>query len=107
MLQYNIYDIPYLEHGKQQMLFSALILISVYGKHDSLQKRIYLGHGDESAEVGDVAWFGLEEKEKVAIFLRFVIVWEEAFGNVGRVFQMTGDFFALPRILAFSIRAHR
>jgi hypothetical protein len=89
------------------MLFSALILISVYGKHDSLQKRIYLGHGDESAEVGDVAWFGLEEKEKVTVFLSFLIVWEEAFGDVGGVFQVTGDFFALRRTLAFQhAKAH-
>jgi hypothetical protein len=83
------------------MLFSAFVLVSVYGKHDSLQERIYLGHGDESAEVGNVAWFGLEEKEKVAVFLGFFIVWEEAFGDVGGVFQVTGDFFALRRKSAF------
>jgi hypothetical protein len=88
------------------MLFSALILVSVYGEHDSLQKRIYLGHGDEPAEVGNVAWFGLEEKKEVAVLLRFFIVWEEAFGDVGGVFQVTSDFFALRRTLAFSIPVH-
>lgn len=36
----------YLEHGKQEMLFATLVLVSIDGKHDRLQQLVYLGHGD-------------------------------------------------------------
>jgi hypothetical protein len=52
----------YLEHGQQQMLFTALILVSINCEHDRLEERINLGHGDQTAEVGNVSRLGLEQE---------------------------------------------
>lgn len=38
----------YLKHGKQQVLFSTLILVAVNGEHDCLEELVDLGHGDEA-----------------------------------------------------------
>jgi hypothetical protein len=39
--------------------------------------------------------FGLKEKQKVAIFLCFLIVWKGTFLNFGSFFEMVGNFFSL------------
>lgn len=61
------------------MLFATLILISVDCKHDGLEQSINLGHGNESTEMSNVAWFGLEEEEQISVLLRLLVVGEEAF----------------------------
>lgn len=44
----------HLEHGEQQVLFSALVLISVNGEHDCLQQLIDLGQCHQATQVGNV-----------------------------------------------------
>lgn len=83
------------------MLFSALVLVSVNREHDSLEKRVDFGHGDQSAEVRDMSWLGLQEKQEVAIFLSLVIVGEEAFLHLGGVLQMAGNFILLLSLEPF------
>ena len=85
----------YLKHSQQQMLFAALVLISVDREHDCLQQRIDLRHRNQSAEVGDMPGFGLQEEEEVAVFLCLVVVRERAFLHLRRIFQMTSDFVLL------------
>ena len=66
-----------LKHSQEQMLFTTFILISVYREHNCLKQRINLGHCDKTAEMSNVSWFGLEEEEKIAVFLRLLVVWKE------------------------------
>lgn len=44
-----------------------------------------------------MAGFGLQEEEKISIFLRLVVVGEEAFLHVGRIFKMAGDLILLGK----------
>lgn len=85
----------YLKHGKKQVFFSAFILVPIYGEHDGLQEVINLSHVDQPAEVCDMSRFGLKEEEKVAVFLRLVIVGECAMYNVRRLLEMTGKLVLL------------
>lgn len=45
------------------MLFPRFVLVSVESEHDGLEEGVDFAERDESAEGGDVAWFGLEEEE--------------------------------------------
>jgi hypothetical protein len=45
--------------------------------------------------MGDVTWFGLEEEQKIAVFLCLFVIWEEAFLDFSAILQMAGHFFAL------------
>ena len=85
----------YLKHCEEQVLFSALVLIAIDGEHDRLQQRVDFGHADEPAEVRNVSRFGLEEEKQVAVYLHFLVIWEEAFLDISRVFEMAGDLVAL------------
>jgi hypothetical protein len=86
---------PYLKHGQQQMLLSTLILIAVDCEHDGLQKRVDLGHGDQSTEMRNVLRLGLQEEEQVAVLLRLVVVGEEAFLQFCGFIEVTRDFVLL------------
>lgn len=77
------------------MLLTALILVSVDGEHDRLEKRVDLGHGDEAGQVGDVSRLRLEEEQEVAVFLSLVVVGEHALLEVGRILEMARDFILL------------
>lgn len=77
------------------MLLAALVLVSVDGEHDGLEKRVDLGHGDESAQVGNVSRLRLEEEQEVAVFLGPVVVREHALLEVGGIFKMACDFVLL------------
>ena len=85
----------YLEHGQEQVFFATLVLVSVDCEHDSLQQGINLSHGDESAKMGNVTWFGLEEEQQVAVFLRLLVVGKEAFLEFEAVCKVVGDFILL------------
>jgi hypothetical protein len=61
------------------MLFTALILVSVDCEHDGLEQGVNLSHGDQAAEVRNVPWFGLEQEEKIPIFLCLFIIWKGTF----------------------------
>ena len=63
-----------LKHGEQKVLFSTIVLISVDGEHDRLQELIDFGHGDEAAEMRNMPGLGLEQKQKVAVLLRPLVV---------------------------------
>jgi hypothetical protein len=45
--------------------------------------------------MGNVAWFGLEEEEQVAVFLRLVVIGKEAFLEFEAVTKVVGDFILL------------
>jgi hypothetical protein len=45
--------------------------------------------------MGNVAWFGLEEEEQVAVFLRLVVVGKEAFLEFEAVAKVVCDFILL------------
>jgi hypothetical protein len=94
----------YLKHGKKQMLFSALVLVSVDGEHDCLQKRVDLGHGNESAQVSNVPRLGLQKEEQVPVFLRLVVVGECALFHFGSIFEMAGNFILLDILSAGHFR---
>jgi hypothetical protein len=79
------------------VLLATLVLVSVDGEHDGLKKGIDFGHGDQSAEVSDVAGFGLQEEEKVAVLLSSLVVREEPFLGVCGVIEVAGDFVLLQR----------
>lgn len=93
----------HLEHGEKQVLFTALVLVSVDCEHDCLEEGVDLGHGDEAAEVGNVSGLGLEEEEEVPVFLRLVVVGKEALLQVEAFFEVAGDFILL-RELACDMR---
>ena len=38
-----------LEHSQEEMLFSAFVLVSVEGEHDSLEEGVDFGEGYEAA----------------------------------------------------------
>lgn len=59
--------ILYLEHSEEKMLFTRLVLVSVEGEHDGLEKSIDLCKRDEATEGGDMAWLCLEEEEEVTV----------------------------------------
>jgi hypothetical protein len=77
------------------MLFTALVLVSIDREHYCLQEGVDLGHGYESTEVGDVSRLGLQQEKEIAIFLGLVIIGKEAFLNIGRIFEVAGDFILL------------
>lgn len=68
------------------MLFTALVLVSVDCEHDGLEEGVDLGHGDKSTQVRNVPGLGLQEEHEVAVSLRLVVVGEDAFLDVCRVF---------------------
>lgn len=61
------------------MLLTTLVLISVDCEHDCLKEGIDFGHCDEATKMGDMAGFGLQQEEEIAIFLCLFVIWEEAF----------------------------
>ena len=77
------------------MLFSTLVLISVNCEHDGLEQRVDFGHGDESAEVGDVSRLRLEKEEQVAVLLCLFIVGEKSFLEFEAVGEVVCDFVLL------------
>lgn len=92
------------------MLFSALVLVSINRKHDRLQQRIDFGHGNESAQVCNVAGFGLKQKQQVSILLGLLVVRKESLLQFRRIIEMAGDFILLflgviIRVLAARDRA--
>ena len=48
-----------LKHRQKQMFFSTFVLVSIDCKHNSLKERVDFGHGNQTAEMGDVARLGL------------------------------------------------
>lgn len=68
------------------MLFSALVLISIDCEHDGLEEGVDLGHGHKSAQVRNMPRFGLKEEHEITVSLRLVVVREDTFLNVCRVF---------------------
>jgi hypothetical protein len=79
------------------MLFSALILVPIDREHDGLEERVDLGHCDETAEVCNVARLGLEEEQQISVFLRLLIVGEEAFLDLCRLVHVARHLLALRR----------
>jgi hypothetical protein len=77
------------------MLFSALVLVSVNGEHDSLQELVDLGHGDQATQMSNVPWLTLQKKEQVAVFLCLFVVRKRALGQIGRIVQVAGHLFFL------------
>lgn len=84
-----------LKHGKQKVLLTTLVLISVDCEHDGLEKRVDLGHGHESTQVRDMPRLRLQEEHEVAISLRLVVIGEDTFLNVCRVFEVASYFILL------------
>lgn len=87
----------YLEHSEQEMLFSTFVLVSVDSEHDSLEQRINLRHRDEPAEMCNVSRLRLEQKQKVSVFLGFVVVRENTLLHFKSIFEMAGNFVLLQR----------
>ncbi len=85
------------------MLLTTFVLISVDSEHDGLEQRIDLSHGNESAQVGNVSWLGLEQEEQVAVFLCLFVVGEEAFLQFEAVFEVAGYFVLLHVKLAYEV----
>lgn len=79
------------------MLFATLVLVSVNGEHDGLEEGIDLGHGDQTAQVGNVTRFGLQEEQKVAVFLGSFIIREESLLWIGGVIEVARDFVLLEK----------
>ena len=77
------------------MLFTALVLVSVNGEHDSLQQLIDFSHCDETAQMRNMSRFALQQKKQIAVFLRLFIIREGPFRKVGGVVQVASDFFSL------------
>jgi hypothetical protein len=90
----------YLKHGQQQVLLAALVLVSVDGEHDGLQQRVNLGHGDEPAEMRNVARLRLQQKQQIAVLLCLVVVGEETFLQFHALFEVARDFVLLRRSVA-------
>jgi hypothetical protein len=85
----------YLEHGEQQMLFAALILVAVNGEHDCLEQRIDLRHGNEAAQMRDVSGLGLEQEKQVSVFLCLVVVREEPLLKFAGFIEVVCNFILL------------
>lgn len=83
--------IAHLKHGQEQMLFATLVLVSVKGEHDCLQKCVNLCQTDKTTESCNVPGLGLQEEEEVAVLLCFAIVEDGARWLLG-VFECTGYF---------------
>jgi hypothetical protein len=77
------------------MLLSALVLVSVNGKHDGLQERLDLGHGHEAAEVRNVSGLRLQEEQQVSVSLRLVVIGKGALLHLGGILEMACDFVLL------------
>ena len=77
------------------MLFSAFVLISIYGKHHGLKQGIDFGHGNEATKMRNISWLSLKQEEKVAVLLCLLIAWKVTLGQVCRGVKMTGDFILL------------
>lgn len=58
------------------MFFSALVLIPIYRKHDSLEQLIDLGHCDKAAEMCNMPWLTLQQEKQIAVLLRLLIIRE-------------------------------
>ena len=58
-----------LEHGEEEMLLPTLVLVAIESEHDGLEQRVDFRQADKSAEVGDMAWFRLEEEKKIRVLL--------------------------------------
>lgn len=79
------------------MLFSTLVLVSIDSEHDSLKERINLGHRDQPAEMCNVPRLRLEQKQKVSVFLSFVVVRKDTLLHFKSIFEMAGNFVLLQR----------
>lgn len=86
------------------MFFSTFVLISVDRKHDRLEQRINLRHGDQTAEVRNMSRLGLKQKQEVAIFLRLLIVGKEAFLQVRCILEMGCHFVLLLHALVSAVK---
>lgn len=102
----SLYELDWvtrLEHGEEKVLFSALVLVSVNGKHDGLQQRVNFSHGNKTAEMRNVPRLGLEQKEQVAVSLGFVVIGEKpllkfhSFVKMIRYFVLLSEKSALIR----------
>lgn len=80
------------------MLFATLVLVSINGKHNSLEERIDFCHGDETTEMCNVSWFGLKEEKKIAVSLSPIIIWKETLLEICGIFEMTGHLILLCRL---------
>ena len=96
-----------LKHRQKQMFLSTLVLVAINCEHDGLEQRIDLGHSNETAKVGDMSRFGLQEEEQVAVLLRFVIVRKEAFLKICGLFEMACDFILLQGLVSYLEIAYR
>ena len=77
------------------MFLAALVLVPIDREHDGLKKRVYLGHRDKSAQVGDVSRLRLKEEQEVAVFLGSLVVREHALLEVGGIFKMARNLVLL------------
>lgn len=82
------------------MLFSTLILVTVDGKHDRLQQRVNLGHGNEPAQVGNVPGLGLQKEQQISVFLCLIVVGECALLHFGSILKVASNFILLESLLA-------
>ena len=85
----------YLEHGQEKVFLTTLVLVSIDGKHDCLEKRVDLSHRDKSAQVGNVSRLRLEEEQEVSVFLSPVIIRKHAFLEVGSILEVARNFVLL------------
>ena len=84
-----------MKHGQEQMLFTAFVLISVNGEHDSLKQGVDLRHRDKPAKVSDVTRLGLQEEEEVPVFLCLLVIGKEALLKLCGVVEVAGDLVLL------------
>lgn len=56
--------------------------------------------------MGDVSWFRLQQEKEVAVFLRFVVVWEKPLLQIGGIFKVICDFVLLPIITISLANCH-
>lgn len=94
-----------LEHGQQQVLFSRLVLVSVKGEHDCLEKGVDLCERYESTEVRDMSGLRLKEKEEVRVLLKLAVVRVVAFRRV-HLFKML-LYFVLLRDIESKLRGEQ
>ena len=77
------------------MLFATFVLVSVNSKHDCLEQSVDFGHRNKATQVSDVPRLGLEQKEQISIFLRLVVVREEALLQLGGFVEVACDLVLL------------